>query len=231
MASHPDVNHLPRLQLNDEEGKQRSEQEISDRQAITGPDLVCMVAQEGGPRLRRRPHTFRAHILLDGPLADMYAQLEEFAPDAFSTPQTVVSGHGFDQRDGLNSNLGLPRRAFRSLFPVPAKCLTMPAEKSVRWDKKERLFPASGGPREEDQHYWIGLGTCWALDLAVEHNEQISKVASTGMAHVLHHGMKNRESLRKTADGYGVSRETIHRVIHATHRHYEAYFSMDDPSS
>jgi hypothetical protein len=51
------------------------------------------------------------------------------------------------------------------------------------------------------------------------------------MAHVLHRGMKNRESLRKTADGYGVSRETIHRVIHATHRHYEAYFSMDDPSA
>ncbi len=43
--------------------------------------------------------------------------------------------------------------------------------------------------------------------------------------------MKNRESLRMTADGYSVAHETIHHVIPAAHRHYEAYVSMGDLSS
>jgi hypothetical protein len=38
-ACHADVDHFARVQFNDEEGEQRMEEEIGDRQEVAGPDL------------------------------------------------------------------------------------------------------------------------------------------------------------------------------------------------
>jgi hypothetical protein len=43
-ACHIHMDDLPRLQLNNEEGKKRTEEEIGDLQKITGPHLCCMIA-------------------------------------------------------------------------------------------------------------------------------------------------------------------------------------------
>jgi hypothetical protein len=50
-ASHIDMNHPPRLHLDDEKGKKRTEEKIPDLQKITGPDVFCMIAQERFPGL------------------------------------------------------------------------------------------------------------------------------------------------------------------------------------
>ncbi len=42
-----------------------------------------------------------SHVLLDGSFADAHTQLEQFASDPFRSPEPIVLGHLFDQRDSL----------------------------------------------------------------------------------------------------------------------------------
>ena len=39
--------HLPCLEFDDEEGKEQAEEQVSYRQEVAGPDVLCMVVQEG----------------------------------------------------------------------------------------------------------------------------------------------------------------------------------------
>ncbi len=68
---HADMDDLPRIQFNDEEGKERTEQEISDVQEIAGPDLSPMIVQKRPPAL---PHWARRtptpRVLLDRSFTD-----------------------------------------------------------------------------------------------------------------------------------------------------------------
>jgi hypothetical protein len=50
-ACHADRDDLPRLQEGDEEGKERSKEQIAHLQEITGPDLFGMGAQKRAPLL------------------------------------------------------------------------------------------------------------------------------------------------------------------------------------
>ena len=50
-SRHIHVNHLPRFQVDDEEGEERTEEEITDLQEIAGPHLCRMIAQESPPIL------------------------------------------------------------------------------------------------------------------------------------------------------------------------------------
>jgi hypothetical protein len=71
------VDDLARLQFDDEEGKERTEEEIGDLQEITSPNTLRMIAQKGRPGLSSwSRETSLPHVLLDGSLAHMYAQLE-----------------------------------------------------------------------------------------------------------------------------------------------------------
>ena len=60
MAGHSNMEDFSALQVNDEEGKERTKEEVGDRQEVAGPNLMGMVVQEGGPRLRSRACAFRA---------------------------------------------------------------------------------------------------------------------------------------------------------------------------
>jgi hypothetical protein len=51
VARHADVDDTPRAVRDDEEGEQRPEEEVGDRQEVARPDLEGVVAQERGPRL------------------------------------------------------------------------------------------------------------------------------------------------------------------------------------
>ncbi len=67
-AGHIDMDDLPRLQFDDEESKERTEEEIRHLQEITGPDLCCMIAQERFPGLSRGECWANLlRIFLDGP--------------------------------------------------------------------------------------------------------------------------------------------------------------------
>jgi len=41
-ACHAHLDNLARFQFDNEEGKQRAEEEIGDREKVAGPDLLCM---------------------------------------------------------------------------------------------------------------------------------------------------------------------------------------------
>jgi len=45
------MDHLPRSDLDDEEGEERAEEEVSHLEEITGPDLSRMIAEKGPPVL------------------------------------------------------------------------------------------------------------------------------------------------------------------------------------
>lgn len=134
-----------------------------------------MIVQESGPRLRSRMKAFRVHVFLDSALGDVDAELEEFAPNAFSTPQTIVPSHALDQGDRLGSNFWLPGSRLGTLTPEPVKEMAMPAEEGVGLDNHERLFPVAGSPCQDDQEQPIRLGRCWALHLTAENEQRLSK--------------------------------------------------------
>jgi hypothetical protein len=74
------VDDAARAELDDEEREQRAEQQVGDRQEVASPDVLRVVAQEGGPGLAGvmwRPRS--SQILLDGRLGDADAQLQQFA--------------------------------------------------------------------------------------------------------------------------------------------------------
>jgi hypothetical protein len=175
MASHPDMDDFSAPQLNEKEGKERAEEQVGDWQEVTGPDLMRMGVEKGGPPLRGGPHAMLSHVLLDSPLGDVYAYLEQFATDAFSSPQAIVSGHGLKQRDRLGRDFGFPRGRLRSLSPVPAKCVTMPAEEGVRMHNEECLFPSSDSSREHYQENAISLGIRWTLHVTAKDDELLTK--------------------------------------------------------
>ena len=89
-----DVDHSAGVQFDNEEGEQRAEEEIGDREEVAGPDLLSMGVEEGLPGLPTWPGgAYGSHVLLNGPLADAYPQLEQFASDALCSPEPVVPGH------------------------------------------------------------------------------------------------------------------------------------------
>jgi hypothetical protein len=85
-SCHADMDHLPRLQFDEEEGKERSKEEIGDLYEVAGPDLCGVVAQKGRPPLAPwLQGANSSHILLDGALTYMDVEFQQFPANALST--------------------------------------------------------------------------------------------------------------------------------------------------
>ncbi len=70
------------------------------------PDVRCMIVQKRRPVLS--PWSWCAdgsHVLLNGSLADVYAEFQEFPTDTFSSPESILRRHFPDQGDGFGSDL------------------------------------------------------------------------------------------------------------------------------
>jgi len=106
MTGHSNMHDFSALEFDDKEGKEGTEQQVSDWQEVARPDLMCMVVQERGPRLRGGSDSPLSHVFLDGAFGDVNAQFEQFPADALGSPQAIVTRHRFDQSDGLGSNFG-----------------------------------------------------------------------------------------------------------------------------
>jgi len=75
-ARHTDMDHFPRFQLDDEERKKRTKEQVSNLEEIAGPDLSPMIMQKRPPALPRwGRRTHAPHVLLDRPFADVNIQL------------------------------------------------------------------------------------------------------------------------------------------------------------
>ncbi len=70
--------------------------------------------------------TRQAHILLDRSRGDLDLQFEEFATNAFGTPQTILLRQPLDQGDGLRGKFRTTAAVARFEFPEEPKALPMP---------------------------------------------------------------------------------------------------------
>ena len=99
------------LPLDDEEGKERSKEEIGDLEEVACTDLSGVVAQEGRPLLAS--WLVRAngpHVFLNSSLAGMNAQFQQLPAIPFSSPQPIVLRHLPDQDDRFCGDLRLVGR-------------------------------------------------------------------------------------------------------------------------
>jgi hypothetical protein len=127
-SCHPDMDHPSCLELDDEESEERSKEEISHLQEVAGPDICGMIAQKGRPLLSSGPQgANRSHILLNGPLAQVNAQFQEFATNPFSAPESILRRHLSDQGNGFRGYPRLTRSGLRLALPDQRKELTMEA--------------------------------------------------------------------------------------------------------
>ncbi len=90
VVGHGLVNDLSSVVLDDDEGEDLTEEGIVGLHEITGPDFVRMVVEERRPVLPAARGAFAgfAHVLLNRPLRDGEAELEEFAADSLGTPES-----------------------------------------------------------------------------------------------------------------------------------------------
>jgi hypothetical protein len=170
------MDHFPRLQFNNEEGKERTEQQVGDWKEVTGPHIPGMSAQEGCPVLfpwSSRAHV--SHVLLDRAFADVKTQLEQFAPDPFRSPQSIIPCHLPDQSHCLLGYFWFRSSRSGLALPIQLPSLAMPTQKRFWLDDEQRLFPGPNHPCEKHQEHPICLRACWSFDLPTEDNELLAE--------------------------------------------------------
>ncbi len=111
-TSDSDMDHPSGLEFDEEEREERSKEEIRDLQEIAGPDIRRVIVQKGRPLL---PSWLwcadGSHILLNGALADMKTEFQQFPTDTLSAPEPILHCHLPDQGDGFCRYLRLRRRS------------------------------------------------------------------------------------------------------------------------
>src|SRR5215467_4244516 len=116
---------------------------------ITRPGVFGMIVQEGGPVLSSLSWgASMPHVLLNGAFAEVDAQLEQFAPDPFCSPQAIIPCHLLNQGHSLSGDLGCGRYGSGLVFPVELEALAMPPQERLWLNDEESLFP---GPHHSCQ--------------------------------------------------------------------------------
>src|SRR6476620_12766127 len=113
-----------------------------------------MVEEERSPALRGRSSSPR-HVLRNGGLADVDAELEEFSMDAGSAPEWIGEAHLPDQPPDFRRYAwpaGTPPR-----FPAPeaAKTCTMPADNGFRLYDREGVQNTRRDPIQANEDHTI----------------------------------------------------------------------------
>jgi len=104
-----------------------------------------VISEERAPGLRWKRLMPPHHVLGDARLADLYAELQQFAVDARRAPQRVCVRHRADQRADVARH-GRPTSTATALpGPEQPEASAMPGDHSLRFDEDERRSPS--GPR------------------------------------------------------------------------------------
>lgn len=73
-----------------------------------------------------------AHVPLDGSLRDPDAKLEELAPDAFRSPESVLSSDAADELDRISVDSRFTELGgLGTAFPEKPEALSMPAQNGL----------------------------------------------------------------------------------------------------
>ena len=165
------------LEFDDEEDEEGTEEEVMDDSEVAGPDASGLVLEEGAPgrAVLCRMWADFAHVLLDGALANLDGELEQFASNVLGAPETVIPGHLADEVDGL---LRGTRRSVCGLglaAPIAAEEVAVPAQEGLWLDDDKGLLPEPGTSGKEDEEESVGDGEVWSLVLAGEHNDLVAE--------------------------------------------------------
>src|SRR5258708_38579428 len=122
--------------------------------------MLVATADEGFPALRRRP-TSSHHVLGNGRLRDLNADLEQFTMDTWRAPQRVLA------TDPSNETFGRKCRSTDQppLLPTPehAKATAMPAKQGLWLENDRCVDQGREQPVEADEDQTIcGLQRGWA---------------------------------------------------------------------
>jgi hypothetical protein len=80
-----------------------------------------------------------------------------------------------NQLDRLVREPQLSRAGFRFVLPKHTEELTMPAQKRLRLDDKERLFPCPNHSSEKYQEHSICFPVNWSFDLSTQDDQLVSQ--------------------------------------------------------
>jgi len=103
---------------------------------VDGSDAECLVAQEAAPT-RRWGVRSEQHVLGNGRLADLDAELKQLAVNAGRTPEWFGNAHLADQFASLASYR--PSTRLRAPTPVEPKALAVPLDHSGRLHQHHRF--------------------------------------------------------------------------------------------
>jgi len=174
-SSDSDMDYPSGLEFDEEEGKERPKEEISHLQEVTRPDLSCVSAQKGCPRLSSwLGDANSSHVLLDGSFAHPDAQFQKFSTNALSSPESILPRHLPDQGNGFWSNFLLVSMRLGLALPVQAKELPMPAQQGIGLHDHQGLLPGTNQPGQQDEEDAIGPGDGWPFHLPPENDELLS---------------------------------------------------------
>src|SRR5665213_3894180 len=138
MACYVEPDEDSPIQPHDDEAIEQIEANGRDNEQVHGGDIWGMIAQESAPSLAWRPASLD-HVLSDARLRDLNAELEQFAVDAWRSPERVLDTHLPDQRSGFSLYLRSPSQWARLPAPVAAKARPMPTHKRLGPDDRQNL--------------------------------------------------------------------------------------------
>src|ERR1017187_8451454 len=141
VAGHIEVNNAATIMGQYQKHVKDVETDCGDGEEIDGDELRDVVLQEGAPSLSRR---FAAahHVFADTRLADVNAEFEPFAMNAWCAPTGILPAHLADQISGLARNNGSSGLSAPNLpSPKQATTLAMPGHDRLGLNDDQRRAP------------------------------------------------------------------------------------------
>jgi hypothetical protein len=177
-ACHTDVEHFARVQFDDEEGEDRTEEKVSHGKKVARPDLLGMSVNACPPGLSMWScGAHSSHVHLNGSFRNVNAQLEEFASDAFCSPQAVVPCHLLNQGHCLLRDPWLERSCSGLVLPEEFEALTMPSQQCLWLDDEQRLFPGTYYSGQQHKEHAVRLGTGRSFHLATQDDHLLTRAS------------------------------------------------------
>src|SRR5215469_5341107 len=99
----------------------------------------------------------------------------KFAPDAFSTPQSVVPGHLLDQGDRLLGDPWCERSSPGLVLPKELEAPSMPSQQRLWLNDTQGLLPGPNHSCQKDQQHAVRFGTDRSLHLSVQNDELLTQ--------------------------------------------------------
>ena len=141
---------------------------------VTSKDLAGVVTEEGAPSGRRWTRPLD-HVLLDGRLGDVMAEVLELGLDARRSPEAVLAGESAEHLADLDRDRWPSGLAARSPSPDETPALTVPGNDRGRADDVKAITPPGPQPAEHNPEQAAGLAEPRALHGALDDGDLLAE--------------------------------------------------------